>query len=376
MQPNKNEDLNLEENPQQANQEPKEAAEQTQDISKELEAPSNQPRLRQKSKFWKSWTTKKKTLVTLGSLLGVIIFFFLVNFIAIRPSKTSSYVRNSWHDLVINSSDLDRAVSSEVNLAGTRSLADGLYNYNQRLGSVSFEAKGKNSLWYNSGITKEYGDLTDTMREYFSSAATTLAKSNDSITEITESELNSLKDSGESAKKKVDEFRTKRNLQEDLNPNLFALDTYIREVKDAYEKIEKEKKQEEEEKAKEATEKAAKEAKDQTNVRSVSESYFTAFINGNEEGVRATLSKGFQTEYDYGSLRAERRTDFYPKSYRIVSVDKDGQNYKVTASVTYVSKYTDSSGNPAETVQPTSMIYRVVYASDTSNWKIDGQLDR
>jgi hypothetical protein len=346
--------------------------------SPEAQAPEQSSGLKNpnKRRFWKSWPTKKKLIFCLGILSGILLLFLLITFFIIKPSKTSSYLNSSWHDLVLNSSDIDRAVSSEVNLAGTRNLADGLYTYNQHLGSASFEAKGKSSFWYGSGATKDYSSTVDQMRDYFSDAATTLAKSNDNITEITEQELTDLGKEGQAAKQKVDQFRTKHKLQEDLNPNLFSLDNYIREVKAAYEKIEKEKKEEEDKKTQEAAEKAAKEAKDKASVQSVSSSYFSAFVNGNEAGVKSTLSKGFQTEYDYDSLKAESRTSYFPKSYRIIAVDKDGDNYKVTASVTYVSRYTDSSGNQQETVYPVTMVYRVVYAMDTSSWKIDGQLDR
>lgn len=336
---------------------------------------SSSPNSVQKAKFWKSWNNKKKAIFVGSSFLSLALLAFLSVFFLVRPSKTSTFINNSWHDLVLNSSDLDRAISSEVNLAGTRNLADGLYSYNQRLGSLSFDAKGKSSLWYNGASTKEYSSLADSMSQYFSSAATTLAKSNENIADIKDQELDSLKTQGQQTKQLIDGFRTKRKLQEDFNPNLFALDNYIREVKLAYEKIEKEKQEEEAKKAKEAADKAAKDAKDKASVQSVSETYFKAFINGNEDGVRSTLSKGYQTEYDYASLKAERRTDFYPKSYRIVAVDKAGDNYKVTSSVTYVSRYTDSSGNPQEVVNPITTIYRVVFSTETQSWKIDGQLD-
>ncbi len=374
-------DPNQQENNQETKTENK-LEEQLQSVDQEIEAEDltteNKPtgKGRFKSKFWKSWTTKKKVAFLVSTFFGALLLFLLIVFFAVKPSKTSGYINNSWHDLVLNSTDLDRAISSEVNLAGTRDLADGLYDYNQRLGSASFEAKGKSSLWYNSGTTKEYSSVADCMRQYFSSAATTLAKSNEDITKITDEELDGLKDQGQHTKELIDGFRTKRKLQEDFNPSLFALDSYIREVKVGYEKIEKEKKEEEAKKAKEAADKAAKDTKDKTSVQSVSETYFKAFINGNEDGVRSTLSKGYQSEYDYASLKSDRRTDFYPKSHRIVAVDKDGDNYKVTASVTYVSRYTDSDGTQQEVVNPITMIYRVVFAADTQSWKIDGQLDR
>ncbi len=322
-------------------------------------------------KFWKSWPTKKKVIVAASSTFGVILLFSGILFLGIRPSKTNGYIKSSWHNLVLDSSELDRAIGSEVNLAGTRDLADGLYNYNNKLGSVSYDSKSKGSIFYDSGATKEYGELADTMRDYFSASATSLAKSNTDIESISEDELNQLEDQGVKAKEKVDAFRTKFKLQEDLNPSLFALDDYIHEVKLTAEKIAKEKAEEEKRQQEELAAKAAKDAKDKADVQAVSDSYFKAYINGNEDGVRATLSKGYQTEYDYSTLRADKRTNYYPRSYRLVDSVKDGDNYKVTASVTQVSVYEGD-----ETIFPVTMIYRVVFAQDTQSWKIDGQLDR
>jgi hypothetical protein len=150
------------------------------------------------------------------------------------------------------------------------------------------------------------------------------------------------------------------------------VDQYILEVKQASEAIAKEKAAEDQKKK----DQLAKEAKDKADAQSVGDSYLKAFVNGNEDGVRATLSKGYQTEYDFDALKAEKRTTYYPKSYRIVSVDKEGDNYKLTSSISFVYIYQDANGNNVENTQPTTFIYRVVFADSTKSWKIDGQVDR
>lgn len=325
-----------------------------------------------KTKFWTNWSKGKKVGVIIGALLSLVIISFSVVYFIVRPSKTSSYIKVSWHGLVADSSDLDRTVRSDVNLEGTRSLADSLYSYNQKLSPISYQAKNKNSLFYKTSSTTEYGQLTDSMAKYFSDSAVSLAKANTDVATISDEELADLKTEGANLKQEVDDFRKKNGLQEDLNPNLFTMDQYILQVKQASEAIAKEKAAEEQKKK----DQVAKEAKDKADAQSVGDSYLKAFINGNEAGVRATLSKGYQGEYDFDSLKPEKRTSYYPKSYRIVSVDKDGDNYKLTSSVSFVYIYQDANGNNVENTQPTTLIYRVIFVDSTQSWKIDGQIDR
>ena len=321
--------------------------------------------------FWSDWSRNKKLSVFGGGLVGSLLILFLSLVFLVQPSKANSYVKNSWHDLVSSSSSIDRAVKSEVNLDGTRDLTKELYSYNEKLNAVSFEASSKSSLTYKSSITSDYSDLTKKMGDYFSKSANVLAKTDTDITSISDSELSDLKTEGEKLKENIDDFRNKRNLQEEINPNLFSLDVYITEVKSKKEDIEKEK-QAEEQKKKDAE---AKEAADKASVETLGNSYYKAFINGNEAGVKATLSKGYQGEYDFESLTPARRTNFYPKSHRIVTVVKDGDNYKLTASVTYISVYQDASGNNIESVQPITEIFRVIYSTETGSWKLDGRVE-
>ncbi|MDQ5913713.1 MAG: hypothetical protein QG623_332 [Patescibacteria group bacterium] len=327
-------------------------------------------------KFWSNWPKKKKVLALASTILSSIILLFLILFFVIRPAKTSSFIKASWHEVIAESADLDRSVRSEVNLEGTRDVAASLDKYNQKLASISYAAKGKSSLMYKSGTTNLYGDITSKMGEYFSDSATILVKSDTDISSISDSELQDLKDRGEYLKNKVDDFRKSNALQEELNPDIFALDQYIQDVKLTSEEIAQEREEEEQKKEAEKQAAIAKDNKDKASVQTVGETYLTAFVNGSEDGVRSTLTKGYQGEYDYESLKAERRTNFYPKSHRIVSVEKDSANYKLTASVTYTSIYQDSEGNNIETVQPITLIYRVIFVESTQSWKIDGQIDR
>ncbi len=329
----------------------------------------------QKLHFWSDWSREKKIYIFGGGLLGSLVVITLGMLFVVQPSKANSYINNSWHDLVSSSADIDRAVKSEVNLEGTRDLTKELYAYNQKLSSTSFEAKNKSSLTYKSSTTDEYSNLTSQMAEYFSDSATTLAKTDSDITSITADELSSLKTKGTELKSEIDGFRAKRGLQEEINPDLFSLDVYISEVKSKKEDIDKEKKAEEQKKKDDEAAAKAKDASDKASVESVASSYYKAYINGSESGVRATLSKGYQDEYDFASLTPARRTSFYPKSYRVVTVAKDGDNYKLTSSVSYVSIYQDSGGNNVESTQPVTEIYRVVYSADTGSWKIDGRVE-
>lgn len=326
-------------------------------------------------KFWSNWPKKKKITALIGLVIGLILVFFLILFFAVRPAKTSSYLKSSWHGVVVDSSDLDRAVRSEVNLEGTRDVATSLDKFSQKLNSFSYESKGKSSLLYQSNKLNSYSDISKEMGSYFSDSATILVKSDTDIASVSDSELEDLKNRGTDLKNKVDDFRKDNSLQEELNPDLFAMDQYIQDVKLTSEEIAKEKEEEEKKKVEEAAAKVAKEKQDKASVQTLGDTFLKAFVSGSEDGVRSTLTKGFQEEFDYESLKAERRTSFYPRSYRIVSVDKDGSNYKLTSSVTYVSIYQDSEGNNVENITPITLIYRVVFVESTQSWKIDGQTD-
>ncbi|USN97415.1 MAG: hypothetical protein H6799_03560 [Candidatus Nomurabacteria bacterium] len=343
--------------------------------SKNNSGSSKSSKIKDKLHFWSDWSKKKKLYVFGGGGVGVLITVILLLFFVVQPAKANSYIKNSWHDLVSSSSIINREVESEVNLEGTRDLTKELYSFNEKLNSTSFNADSKSSLVYKSSITNEYSDLTKEMAIYFSDSATVLAKTDSDISSISEDDLSKLNSQGEDLKSKVYQFRLQRNLQEEISPNLFDLDTYIEQVKSKKEEIEKEKKEEEQKKKDEEVAAKAKEAADKASVESVGNSYYKAYINGNEAGVKATLSKGYQGEYDYASLTPSRRTNFYPKSYRIVTVEKDGDNYKLTSSVTYISVYPDSNGNNVESIQPVTEIYRVVYSTDTGSWKIDGRAE-
>ncbi len=189
--------------------------------------------------FWSDWSKKKKIYVFGGGAFGILLALTLSLFFVIRPSKTSSYVKASWYSVVSSSSSIDRAVKSDVNLEGTRDLTKELYTYNEKLGATSFDSKSKSPIIYNSSVTSQYGDLTKSMGEYFSDSAIILAKTDSDISSISDVELDELKTKGTDLKKEVDNFRAKQNLEEELNPNLFALDVYILDVKSKKEEIEK-----------------------------------------------------------------------------------------------------------------------------------------
>lgn len=338
-------------------------------------APNSSPKGLKRLHFWSDWPKKKKIYLFAGTGLGLLLISSLSLFFIIRPSKTNSYIESSWHGVVSSSSSIDRAVKSEVNLEGTRDLTKELYSYNEKLGSTSFEAKSKSSITYSSSTTKQYGELTKQMGDYFSDSATILAKTDTDISTISDSDLSDLQSKGSKLKSEVDAFRTKRGLDEQLNPNLFALDVYITDVKSKKETLEKEKLDEEQKKKDEVAAAAAKDAADKSSVESLGNSYYKALINGSEAGVKATLSKGYQGEYDFAALTPARRINLYPKSYRVVSVTKDGDNYKLSASVTYISVYQDGGGNNVESPYTSNEFHRVVYSSETGSWKLDGRVD-
>jgi hypothetical protein len=338
--------------------------------------------------FWSDWPRKKKIIFFSSLAAAITLFLFIIFAFIIRPSRTNGYIKNSWYDLVSSSSSIERAVKSEVNLEGTRDLADSLYSYNEKLSTITYQSNSKSNITYTSKV-KDFAEITDEMSSYYSESATLLSKAgsdfnlsldgdldqNSDSSTLENSKIEDLKTKGENLRNKINEFRNKSNLEQELSPDLLSLDVYIANVVLKKQEIENEKKEEEEKKKQEELAVAQKEAKDKSSVESLTSSYYSAFINGNETGVKSTLSKGFQTEYDYASLKPERRASFYPKSFRVISVEKDSANYKVTSTVTYISIYEDTEGNSIENSQPVTEIYRAVFSPETGSWKIDGRIE-
>ena len=349
------------------------------DLNEDIEhlvSEADQQAPQKKQKFWQQWSKGQKIGILSTILLVSILATLSLILFVIRPAKTDSYLKGSWHDVISKSSDIQRASKAEVDLSGTRDFANTLYSYNKLLGSKSYEAKSKSSIAYNSSKLDDYSKLLDDLSSYFSGSATLLSKSNSEDPNIEDSSIEELGDKGDELQKKVDEFQDKYSLSYKISSEVLDLDTYIGQVKLKKEQIDQEKISEESaKKAAEAKDKA-KQAQDKADVEALADSYYKALINANEEGVRATLSKGFTSEYDFKALKPEARASFYPKSYRMISVEKDGDNYKLSTSVNYAYVYQDSEGQNQENASVSTEIYRVVYNKDLGAWKIDGAIVR
>lgn len=330
---------------------------------------------KKKSGFWKSWSRNKKIGFVSGTVFLLLALSLALLFLVIRPSKTKNYIGNSWHGVVNNSSDIDRSVKSEVNLDGTRNLADSLYTYNKALGSVSYDSKSKSSIFYESSKLDSYAELIDNMSAYFSESANLLSKSDSSETvEVSDSDISSLNEKGDKLKKEVEDFEDGNKLSERLSPEIFNVDEYLNQIKLKKEEIAKEKQAEEEAQKQAEEESAAQKAQAKEDIDNLVNNYYTAFINANQEGVKATLTEGFSSEYDFSGFSPEARAAFKPKSYRIISIEEDGENYKVNSSVVYVYIYQDSDSSSKEQSSSSAESWRVVRDQSAGAWKIDGSI--
>jgi hypothetical protein len=349
------------------------------DLNEDIEhlvSEADQQAPQKKQKFWQQWSKGQKIGILSTILLVSILATLSLILFVIRPAKTDSYLKGSWHDVVSKSSDILRASKAEVDLSGTRDFANTIYSYNKLLGSKSYEAKSKSSIAYNSSKMGDYSSLLDDLSSYFSDSATLLSKSNSEDSNIEESSIGELAEKGDKLQKRVDIFQGIYSTSDKISSEVLDLDMYIGQVKLKKEQIDQEKIYEESaKKAAEAKDKA-KQAQDKADVEALADSYYKALINANEEGVRATLSKGFTGEYDFKALKTEARASFYPKSYRMISVEKDGDNYKLSTSVNYAYVYQDSEGQNQENASVSTEIYRVVYNKDLGAWKIDGAIVR
>ena len=326
------------------------------DLNEDIEhlvSEADQQAPQKKQKFWQKWSKGQKIGILSTILLVSILATLSLILFVIRPAKTDSYLKGAWHDVVSKSSDILRASKAEVDLSGTRDFANTIYSYNKLLGSKSYEAKSKSSIAYNSSKMGDYSSLLDDLSSYFSDSATLLSKSNSEDSNIEESSIGELAEKGDKLQKRVDIFQGIYSTSDKISSEVLDLDMYIGQAKDK-----------------------AKQAQDKADVEALADSYYKALINANEEGVRATLSKGFTGEYDFKALKTEARASFYPKSYRMISVEKDGDNYKLSTSVNYAYVYQDSEGQNQENASVSTEIYRVVYNKDLGAWKIDGAIVR
>jgi hypothetical protein len=349
------------------------------DVNEDIEhlvSDAEQQAPQKKQKFWQQWSKGQKIGILSTILLVSILATLSLILFVIRPAKTDSYLKGSWHDVVSKSSDIQRASKAEVDLSGTRDFANTIYSYNKLLGSKSYEAKSKSSIAYNSSKMGDYSSLLDDLSSYFSDSATLLSKSNSEDSNIEESSIGELAEKGDKLQKRVDIFQGIYSTSDKISSEVLDLDMYIKKVVLKKEQIYQEKTSEESAKKAAEAKDRAKQAQDKADVESLADSYYKAFINASEEGVRATLSKGFTSEYDFKALKPEARASFYPKSYRIISVEKDGDNYKLSTSVNYAYVYQDSEGQNQENASVSTEIYRAVYNKDLGAWKIDGAIVR
>ncbi len=349
------------------------------DVNEDIEhlvSDAEQQAPQKKQKFWQQWSKGQKIGILSTILLVSILATLSLILFVIRPAKTDSYLKGSWHDVVSKSSDIQRASKAEVDLSGTRDFANTLYSYNKLLGSKSYEAKSKSSIAYSGSKMGGYSSLLDDLSSYFSDSATLLSKSNSEDSNIEESSIGELAEKGDKLQKRVDIFQGIYSTSDKISSEVLDLDMYIKKVVVKKEQIYQEKTSEESAKKAAEAKDRAKQAQDKADVESLADSYYKAFINASEEGVRATLSKGFTSEYDFKALKPEARASFYPKSYRIISVEKDGDNYKLSTSVNYAYVYQDSEGQNQENASVSTEIYRAVYNKDLGAWKIDGAIVR
>jgi hypothetical protein len=349
------------------------------DVNEDIEhivSDAEQQAPQKKQKFWQQWSKGQKIGILSTILLVSILATLSLILFVIRPAKTDSYLKGSWHDVVSKSSDIQRASKAEVDLSGTRDFANTLYSYNKLLGSKSYEAKSKSSIAYSGSKMGGYSSLLDDLSSYFSDSATLLSKSNSEDSNIEESSIGELAEKGDKLQKRVDIFQGIYSTSDKISSEVLDLDMYIKKVVLKKEQIYQEKTSEESAKKAAEAKDRAKQAQDKADVESLADSYYKAFINASEEGVRATLSKGFTSEYDFKALKPEARASFYPKSYRIISVEKDGDNYKLSTSVNYAYVYQDSEGQNQENASVSTEIYRAVYNKDLGAWKIDGAIVR
>ena len=125
------------------------------DVNEDIEhlvSDAEQQAPQKKQKFWQQWSKGQKIGILSTILLVSILATLSLILFVIRPAKTDSYLKGSWHDVVSKSSDIQRASKAEVDLSGTRDFANTLYSYNKLLGSKSYEAKSKSSIAYNLSL--------------------------------------------------------------------------------------------------------------------------------------------------------------------------------------------------------------------------------
>lgn len=337
-----------------------------------------------KNFFWNDWSTRKKWLVAAGSALGTLLALFLVLNFWIKPNKTNGFIMESWHEASLQSKDLERKIDSNVDLENTRILVDAVYDYNKVLAAEIFNSESVGGFFYDDAKVEEYRELLKGMEDYFNKSATLLSKvgggdnevlpTSESLEDISDEDVIELDELGKKVFVKVEELRTSRDLGDSINEKLFDLDMFIANLRLKRLEINQQRLDEQARKEDEQKAAAQKILQDEAEVDTVINIYGKAFINGNESGVRAVMTEGYQNEFDFDILKAENRSTNYPDSFRVLSSEKDGSNYKVIISMVYVSAYNDENGVRQEDKYPNTESYRLVYSESSGTWKIDGRI--
>ena len=341
--------------------------------NKDVERAKNKGRIRQKLS-----DHKKKLYISLGAAVAGLIILALVLILWIRPNQTAKYNRGVWYKANSASTESARYLESEISLETAQNTASSLQSYARRLDELSYESRTAGSFTIDGAKTGELAKFLDSFANYSDSAAALLGSITSPTSTLDQTTLDQLSSDGKTLQNEAASLVEKYKLEPSLNTKLFELSTYIDSVKLKDSELKAQAAAEELNKKQDEEAQAAKKEADKQKAVSAAESYLKAFVSGNEQAVRSAITTGYASEYNFANLSPESRLSYYPKTYRVLAAtapeDPNSNKYEVSASVTYIGKYTDANGQISEAPNAVTQKFRVVYVESTMSWKVDGEV--
>lgn len=290
-------------------------------------------------------------------VLALLVFGGLIWY---GRTQDAQSVSDEWHAV---GESTDRA-TSEV----ARASYDSFDPANQALADLSdtitaAQAKNKAHFLGDAKLVESFSKTLESMKSYAEKAK----EQGGSLTQLSPSDLDSLKSSSTAAKIAVEEFQKSSSLSK---PTTISGDFFL--LNERFERLIKAHTDAVDTKKAEADAALSKEEQAKQNKADAEEAasrWTQAYIAGSVADMKKYMTAPFSKEYDFSAVTASWRSTNYPKSYRRVSTDQKSDAYEVVETITFVTK----SDYTVESSYTTTYVFLITQDSVSKKWLINSQ---
>jgi hypothetical protein len=304
----------------------------------------------------------KKLIISLSVVSAIVLIATVV--IVFKNKSSNKKSVEIWHQVVLASNNVGGFASNSVSESNTEDLLSAAVDMNSKLDDAKFNTDKLSYILVGSDRKTEMDASLTKIKDYNSELKTAIDKINAQSDDFDESSMETLKSLNEDMKKSVEEMLTQVKFSENLNNNYYESFTYADSLN---EKVNDAKSEEDQKKQAEDDEAAAVESS-----KDIVDSFLGDYTRKDFAGMKSNMTSGFQNEFKFSEIESGWDSS-HPKSYRVLNSEKSGNNYVVSANVTYLSSYQDQDGNATEQENTVTEKYRVV-KSDSGAYLVDGQV--